>query len=389
MKKYLIILMAFILAFSLLGCKNDKTTTIGSITTVKREPEKITIPTVEVDLFDPENKVQVDEFEPSTVKESSGRVLTDDEWLLNSKFSKDYILKLGVGEYDFKYESEIAYGDIKLIIKDSMSPNYCFNKNLNEIAYYDELKILPLLVKNQDSFQDDFEPTYNLYKKVEGTLVSAEYHEFNDEGFRSLELEGEMLWRASVIKDEKTYDFDWEFHVETKEEYKSRVYPTAFITKETQRFVTYTDGEFILDSTSIGSSSSDYLFFKIDPEIIDNAKRAEFSLLRVTVYRLDGEDTFGINQDNGQYDIGLWIYDKWNEVFCPCAFTVDNYRRENIIATREATEEYVKYTMDFHINGIKPNGEECFDGTGLTFQFAYQLACMLSVNIEFGVWDYE
>ena len=103
MKKISCLLLAMLCAISMVSCKDSATESSQS----QIEPQEITIQPITVDLFDPENRVEgLNPNEESTVTDSAGNVLSDSQWLLNSKFSKSYVASLGIGTYTYQYRSE-------------------------------------------------------------------------------------------------------------------------------------------------------------------------------------------------------------------------------------------------------------------------------------------
>ena len=82
MRKIISIILLVLLSFSVVAC--GKTDDSGSSqkpsdSSGVTERTEITIPTVIVDLFDPENKVEVSETDKSEVTDASGRKLTEKE----------------------------------------------------------------------------------------------------------------------------------------------------------------------------------------------------------------------------------------------------------------------------------------------------------------------
>ena len=93
MKKFISTILSVLMIFSFVGCNGGEDSGPSSDSSVEETVQKeISIPTVTVDLYNPENRVEVSETEISTVVDQNGRTLTDKEWLLNSKFSKKPLL---------------------------------------------------------------------------------------------------------------------------------------------------------------------------------------------------------------------------------------------------------------------------------------------------------
>ncbi len=204
---FLSVLFLFGSMAALGGCKREQPPVIGIQT--------ITIPDVTVDLVAPENKVLVDALEVSEVFDATGRKLTAEEWLLNSKFSKAYIKSLGVGEYTFTYQSATKTGTIRLIITDEATPAYVFAEKLpTEVACRGSVS-LPLLIKEQDSYQDSFEPTYQLlYGEDIMEVVSTETGYFVDNL-----AAGEYIWQSTVATETEQFYYQQKFAVQSFDGY--------------------------------------------------------------------------------------------------------------------------------------------------------------------------
>ena len=265
MKKaiFALILAAAVLVSSLgFGCAGDKVT-------------EINVPVVTVDLSAPENRVEVSASEKSEVFDASGRKLGENEWLLNSKFSKAYIRSLGAGEYKFTYKSAKHTGTITLVIKDEAAPAYVFSAELKENYDFLSSPVLPFLVKEQDSYQEDFEPTYELKKDGEVYEATAAAN-----GFVTGELTGGAYeWKATVIKGGKTFEFKKNFKVGTFEEWLKTKENAFLFDAQTGEYLAAENGVYKVNTENNG----DMFSYKVDNSVLQIAMKAGKTKFRVEV----------------------------------------------------------------------------------------------------------
>ncbi len=261
-------IFALILATALLvssfgfGCVGDKVT-------------EINIPAVTVDLSAPENRVEVSASEKSEVFDASGRKLGENEWLLNSKFSKAYIRSLGAGEYKFTYKSAKHTGTITLVIKDEAAPAYVFAAELKESYDFLSSPVLPFLVKEQDSYQEDFEPTYELKKDGEVYETTAAAN-----GFITGELTGGAYeWKATIIKDGETYEFKKSFKVGTFEEWLKAKENAFLLDAQTGEYLAAENGVYKVNTENNG----DMFSYKVDNSVLQIAMKAGKTKFRVEI----------------------------------------------------------------------------------------------------------
>ena len=90
MKKIISTILSVLIVFSLAGCQGGDNSDSSFNSVEQNAATEISIPTVTVDLYNPENRVSVSESEPSTVVDSNGRTLTEKEWLLNSTITVSF-----------------------------------------------------------------------------------------------------------------------------------------------------------------------------------------------------------------------------------------------------------------------------------------------------------
>lgn len=362
MRKLISIILLVLLSFSVVAC--GKTDDSGSSqkpsdSSGVTERTEITIPTVTVDLFDPENKVEVSETDKSEVTDASGRKLTEKEWLLNSKFSKKYIASLGVGEYSFNYSSEKAYGKIMLVVTDNQNPNYVLSFELNDTMYYDELSVLPKVVKNPDSFQPDGTIEYSLVVKNGETTENVTYTEHDEKSFISDLQPGSYVWTATVKSGEKTVNYKRAFEKEGYADYYVRVMPTMIYDKFRNEYCPF-DGEYItVDTTVLGSSDSDQMNFSIsNAEAIKQIALGRNAIKYIVI--CENGDSNGIHED-GTADRGLWVVIEptYRSLYIKDIQTI---KQSDFILKKEAYgEKGFKYEITVKIDGkMFTNGQEIF-----------------------------
>ena len=206
MRKFFYLVLSVMLLLACSACNSGDNG--GSEQT--NEPVKISIPSLTVDLYDPENKVDVNAKEISVVTDKNGRQLTNEEWLLNSKFSKEYIRSLGVGVYEFTYTSENYYGTIILTIEDKLEPNLAFEYQVPSVIETCDKIDLPSLIRGQDSYQDEILAEYSV-------SVNGEEREIVN-GQVDFELGANYVYTAVVQKNDQEYTFKQEFRGETAQD---------------------------------------------------------------------------------------------------------------------------------------------------------------------------
>ena len=257
-----LILAAVLVSSFSFGCAGDKVT-------------EINIPAVTVDLSAPENRVEVSASEKSEVFDESGRKLGESEWLLNSKFSKAYIRSLGAGEYKFTYKSAKHTGTITLVVKDEAAPAYVFAAELKESYDFLSSPVLPLLVKEQDSYQEDFEPTYELKKDGEVFETTAA-----ENGFVTGELTGGAYeWKATIIKGGETYEFKKRFKVGTFEEWLKAKENAFLFDAQTGEYLAAENGVYKVNTENNG----DMFSYKVDNSVLQIAMKAGKTKFRVEI----------------------------------------------------------------------------------------------------------
>ena len=207
MKKYLCLLLSVIFLVMCSACKNKGN---SGDSVEHKDPVQITIPSLTVDLYDPENKVDVNAKEVSVVTDKNGRQLTNEEWLLNSKFSKEYIRSLGVGVYEFSYKSENYYGTIILTVEDKQAPNLAFEYQVPSVIETCDKIDLPELIRGQDSYQDELQAEYSV-------SVNGEEREIVN-GQVAFEVGANYVYTAVVQKNNQEYTFKQEFRGETAQD---------------------------------------------------------------------------------------------------------------------------------------------------------------------------
>ncbi len=359
-KKFIAAALALVLAASpavLTGCQGDTGSQQGKL-------ETVTIPAVTVDLQAPENRVEVPQAAPSRVYDAAGNELTEKQWLLGSKFSKDYIRSLGIGEYSFRYESATQTGTINLTVTDSQAPSYVFTGEVPQTVTYLASLTLPELVKDQDSYQDSCQVSYALTRGEETVAV---------EDFVTPALtDGSYTWTASVTKDGKPYDFTQSFKVQTFEEYLGSMENELLLDVQKDAYVPASNGQYTVDTMA---NTVDY-FYSVNPEVLATAMTAGKTKATITIV-LDGYLAYG---DNGS----MWISNNWNGY----VFAVEG-------AAPFTTDRSAKSWPTRFLNSMKiVDGKYIYTGTAfldpgvfteaqpLTLQFNYA-KCIADVSISF------
>lgn len=383
MKKIISTILSLLMVASFVGCKGGEEINSSVNSSMEETVAKeISIPTLTVDLYDPENKVAVSETEPSVVVDGDGRTLTEKEWLLNSKFSKSYIRSLGVGTYTFQYSSAKEYGTITLVITDKEQPNYVFYFEMDEMVEYDSMPLLPKLVQNPDSYQAACEVSYKLYKVSDTDKTEKTFVEYNERAFTLLDKEGSYLWQASVITGDTTYDYERAFTFESYDAYKARVMPTMVFNAETNKYCPY-DGEYItLDSTQLGTMDDDQYDFNISNEEILKQISLGNDCATLT-FESDNGDFFG-TRENGDVDTGLWVTNGWSSWFYSITAMTDGVSATSSYVIEKTTlganhyRYLVKVRLDeAHFSNNQP----------LQMKFTYNCRRVCKMTVEFNVWE--
>ncbi len=331
----LILLLAFVVAMTA-SCQPTEEP--------KKEPETISIPDVTVDLRNPENRVDVPEDEKSEVYDSTGRRLSDSEWLLNSKFAKSYILSLGVGEYSFTFKSATKNGTIKLTVTDSESPDYVFLGEVAEKYTFRESPVLPLLVKNQDSYQGDYEVSYSLKNGEQAVAI-----EKADNGVITTELDsGNYTYTASLTRNGEQFNYTKSFYVQSFEEYLSENANKLFFGEVEGEFMSASD-----EGTYHVKSEGYYEITKytLTQEILDKAITAGKTKITFTVVTKNSM----VHPSNGS---ALWMTDSWNAFKIGFAGETDEFT--------DRLSESIPYLVSTEISTDAETGETIYTYTGTT-----------------------
>lgn len=382
MKKTFVILLTTILAFvsvTFVSCRRgDKDAVV--------EKNLIEISAVTVDLYNPENKVAVDASKPSCVYDENGNKLTDRQWLLNSKFAKNYISSLGVGVFYFKYVNDTEYGLITLNIQNEKNPNYVFYFEPSEIGYYDARLLLPKLVKNPDSYQSaNAEYDYKLLKKVETEYVEIDFENYNDKAFSSDVTEGEYKWCAKATVDGKATEHFREITMETQSEYVKRVMPTMIYDVKNKTYCQYFDvGNYILVDTSNANFADDDTQFNFNISNEEVLKQIDLgkNCATITLETING-DFDGVRQ-NGSKDNGLWITNNWVSWYYAIYSSNDGFVSSSKMNFTKQTVEsnHFVYTVN-----IKLEKSDFNNGQVLQLKYTYGCQRECHVKIEFKEWN--
>ena len=315
MKKISCLLLAMLCAISMVSCKDSATESSQS----QIEPQEIMIQPITVDLFDPENRVEgLNPNEESTVTDSAGNVLSDSQWLLNSKFSKSYVASLGIGTYTYQYRSESKYGTITLIVADSKAPNYVWDFEMKKnsagetILYKDDEVLFPLLNKEQDSFQSEYEIAYQLY--ASGEQETPIDTVLTEDGYTIEEtLTGSYRWTATATKvGKEPYIFSQVFRMESFDEYVARKqgeFLYAYTTDYTAgKYLQAVGGKYEIDTkfdvTMVNKNNASHqVFYKyqISNEMVQIALKEGRTHL-----------TYTLTLDAPMNKTGLWVTNEWS-----------------------------------------------------------------------------
>ena len=273
MKKLLAFIFALTLSMTCVGCKgSDENSSSGpsdSTSSGVAEPVEVSFAELSIDLSDPENVVsEADPFEKSDVFDATGRKLTENEWLLNSKFAKSYIKSLPLGKHVFEYKTSTKYGTITIVITDKDAPRYVFSFGVDDVLNFEDEVALPRLVKDQDSYQDDYEVTYELYHIGDGveTIIPVEERA---QGYWADLAPGTYQWFATARLGEKWHHFSLNFRKETFDEYIERKKDTLVFDAERNVYVKNIDGKYAIDT-----KVQEYYTYSVSNDIIHSAIKA-------------------------------------------------------------------------------------------------------------------
>lgn len=355
-----------VITLSFWGCGEKKEET------QKEQPKQtIQIPEVTVDLQSPENKVQVPAEEPSKVMDASGQQLSDAQWLMNSKFSKSYIQSLGTGSYTFTYESAASTGTIHLTITDEEKPNYVFSEEIPQtVAFLDSL-FLPRLVKEQDSYQEDFEVSYQL----SCADTSVELLE-KPEGFQTEALNtGDYVWTATLTKDGTAHTYTHSFHVQSFDEYLQSNLDTLFFDEQTKGYLAAEEGKFAVNT----NGNTDIFRYTVSQDVIKKAISAgkTWVVLTIAVNKPYAGDASGENKGS------FWMTDSWNRYNIGCS-SLTPYRKallntsnSSVVSMSVENGSYV-----YRMEGDLRLGQFT-QSTPLQYFFADGIQCQAELTLHF------
>ncbi len=354
------------ISLSLWGCGEKKEETQQA-----QPKQTIQIPEVTVDLQSPENKVQVPVEEPSKVFDESGQQLSNAEWLMNSKFSKSYIQSLGAGSYTFTYESAIATGTIHLTVTDEEKPNYVFSEEIPQaVAFLDSL-FLPRLVKEQDSYQQDFEVSYQL--SCADTAVELLE---KPEGFQTEALAaGDYVWTATLTKDGTSHTYTHSFHVQSFDEYLQSNLDSLFFDEQTKAYLAAEEGKFAFNT----NGNTDIFRYTVSQDIIEKAISAgkTWVVLTIVVDKPYAGDAGGENKGS------FWMTDSWNKYNIGCS-SLTPFRKElhntsnsSVVSMSVENGSYI-----YRMEGDLRLGQFT-ESTPLQYFFADGIQCQAELTLHF------
>lgn len=354
------------IALSFWGCGEKK-----EETQKERPKQTIQIPKVTVDLQSPENKVQVPAEEPSKVMDASGQQLSDAQWLMNSKFSKSYIQSLGTGSYTFAYESAASTGTIHLTITDKEKPNYVFSKEIPQTVAFLDSVFLPRLVKEQDSYQEDFEVSYQL-SCAETAVELLE----KPEGFQTEALNaGDYVWTATLTKDGTVHTYTHNFHVQSFDEYLQSNLDTLFFDEQTKTYLAVEEGRFAVNT----NGNTDVFRYTVSQDVIEKAISAgkTWVVLTIAVDKPYAGDASGENKGS------FWMTDSWNQYNIGCSsltpFRKDllNTSNSSVVSMSVENGSYV-----YRMEGDLRLGQFT-QSTPLQYFFADGIQCQAELTLSF------
>ena len=183
---------------------------------------------------------------------------------------------------------------------DDGKPNYVFASEVPDTLNYLEKARLPRLVREQDSYQDDYWPAYSL-KKGDEEIEVAETDD--GEGFVSSKLEaGDYVWKAVIEKGGKTFEYARTFSVTTFEQWLTSIQDEIILDKQTGEYIKAENGKYPIDTTNNG----DMFSYTIDNSILRIAMTAGKTMVKAEVLSdrlIDGGETV----NNGT----LWLSNGW------------------------------------------------------------------------------
>ena len=333
--------------------------------------QTIQIPEVTVDLQNPENKVQVPVDELSKVIDASGQQLSDDQWLMNSKFSKSYIQGLGAGSYTFTYESAVATGTIYLTVTDAEKPNYVFASEIPQTVAFLDALFLPRLVREQDSYQGDYEVSYQL-SCAEAAVELLE----KPEGFQTEALmSGDYAWTATLKKDGMEHTYTHRFHVQSFDEYLQGKLDTLFFDEQAKTYLAAEDGKFAVNT----HGNTDIFRYTVSQDVIEKAISAgkTWVVLTVAVDKPYAGDASGENKGS------FWMTDSWNKYNIGCSSLIP-FRKDlrgtsnsSVVSMSVADGSYI-----YRMEGDLRLGQFT-QSTPLQYFFADGIQCQAKVTLSF------
>ena len=333
--------------------------------------QTLQIPEVVVDLQSPENKVQVPAEEPSKVMDASGQQLSDAQWLMNSKFSKSYIQSLGTGSYTFTYESAASTGTIRLTITDKEKPNYVFSEEIPQTVAYLDSVFLPRLVKEQDSYQGDYEVSYQLYCGENAVELLEKPEGFQTEALNA----GDYVWTATLTKDGTSHSYTHNFHVQGFDEYLQSNLDTLFFDEQTKTYLAAEEGIFAVNT----NGNTDIFRYTVSQDVIEKAISAgkTWVVLTIVLDKPYAADASGENKGS------FWMTDSWNEYNIGCngltPFRKDllNTSNSSVVSMSVENGSYV-YCME----GDLRLGQFT-QSTPLQYFFADGIQCQAELTLHF------
>ena len=354
------------MTLSLWGCGEKK----GEIQQAQSK-QTIQIPEVTVDLQNPENKVEVSAEEPSKVFDASGQQLSHTQWLMNSKFSKSYIRSLGAGSYTFTYESGVATGTIYLTVTDAEKPNYVFASEIPQTVAFLDALFLPRLVREQDSYQGDYEVSYQL-RCAEAAVELLE----KPEGFQTEELmSGDYAWTATLKKDGVEHTYTHRFHVQSFDEYLQSNLDTLFFDEQAKSYLTAEEGKFTINT----QGNTDIFRYTVSQDVIEKAISAgkTWVVLTVAVDKPYADDASGENKGS------FWMTDSWNKYNIGCSSLIP-FRKDlrgtsnsSVVSMSVADGSYI-----YRMEGDLRLGQFT-DATPLQYFFADGIQCRAELTLYF------
>lgn len=354
------------ITISLWGCGGEKADRQQG-----QSKQTINIPQVTVDLQNPENKVGVPAEEPSKVFDRFGNPLTDSQWLLNSKFAKSYIQSLGAGSYTFTYESAAATGTIQLTVTDEQKPNYVFSAEIPETVDYLDSVFLPRLVKEQDSYQGDYEVSYQL-SFGENAVELLE----KPDGFQTEVLEaGDYLWTATLSRDGVEHTYTRSFRVQSFDEYLQNNLNTLFFDEQTKAYLAAEEGKFAVNT----QGNTGIYRYTVSQNMIDKAVSAGKTWVVLTI----ATDKPYAGEASGENVGSFWMTDSWNKYNIGCSGLmpyVKDLRNTALSSVASMSVENGSYV--YRLEGDLRLGHFT-ESTPLQYFFADGIQCQAELTLSF------